>query len=256
MPATPALPEGAPIWIDLNTPDVPAAVAFYGELFGWEHTPGSEDFGGYGTFTKNGAAIGGSMPLQSPEQPAMWGTYLKTSDVDAALARATASGATALFPVHSVGDLGRFTFVIDPAGAAVGFWEGARHHGTEMVMEAGTPAWYELMATDYDRQVSFYTEAALWDAHTMSDTAELRYTTLGKDQDAVAGIFDASAVLGAGQPSEWRVYFGSDDVDASFERVTSLGGTVEAEPQDSPYGRWGTALDPSGVRFNIISVND
>ncbi|GAA1864662.1 VOC family protein [Myceligenerans crystallogenes] len=256
MPATPALPEGAPIWIDLNTPDVPAAVSFYGELFGWEHTEGSAEFGGYGTFTKNGAAIAGSMPLQSPEQPAMWGVYLKTSDVDAALARATAAGATALFPVHPVGDLGRFTFVIDPAGAGVGFWEAARHTGTELVMEAGAPAWYELMAKDYDASVAFYTEAALWDAHVMMDTPEMRYTTLGKDRDAVAGIYDAAATLPAEAPGTWRVYFGSDDVDASFERVKTLGGAVAEEPRDSPYGRWGTAVDPAGVPFNIIGVND
>ena len=36
--------NGTPCWVDLGTPDVPAAVAFYKGLFGWEIEIGPADF--------------------------------------------------------------------------------------------------------------------------------------------------------------------------------------------------------------------
>ncbi len=39
----------------------------------------------------------------------------------------------------------------------------------------------------------------------MSDTAEFRYTTLGRDNDEKAGVMDASGFLPAEVPSFWSV---------------------------------------------------
>ena len=38
---------GTPSWVDIGVPDMDAAVAFYGGLFGWTFTEGVEEAGGY-----------------------------------------------------------------------------------------------------------------------------------------------------------------------------------------------------------------
>jgi uncharacterized glyoxalase superfamily protein PhnB len=39
------------------------------------------------------------------------------------------------------------------------------------------------------------------------------------------------------------------DVDAAVQRVDELGGTVERQPKDEPYGRTGVVIDPYGHRW-------
>jgi hypothetical protein len=87
-----------------------------------------------------------------------------------------------------------------------------------------------------------------WDTHVMSDADEFRYTTLGQDQDALAGIMDDAA-----EPSGWNVYFEVADVDAALAQVTELGGTVVEPAQDTPYGRIARAKDPTGTAFRLVT---
>ena len=62
---------------------------------------------------------------------------------------------------------------------------------------------------------------------------------------------DASAFLPEGMPNHWSVYFGVEDADATAKKVTDLGGSVVMPPEDTPYGRLGTLLDPTGAMFKI-----
>ncbi|MCF4120597.1 VOC family protein [Antribacter sp. KLBMP9083] len=254
MPATPALPDGAPIWIDLGTPDLEATVAFYTGLFGWTYTSFGPEFGDYGQFSKSGQAIAGVGPLALPGQPAVWGTYLKSFDVAATAVAAAEHGGTVAYGPDEVPGQGRFVTVIDPSGAAVGFWEPMAHTGYGLYGEHGTAAWHELHTRDYEAAVDFYAAVAGWDVHTMSDTEDFRYATFGAGDDALAGIFDATHDLPDGVPSFWTVYLGSDDPDATAKLATQLGGTVLEPPIDTPYGRMATIADPHGTQFKIISI--
>ena len=88
------------------------------------------------------------------------------------------------------------------------------------------------------------------------DTPEMRYTTVkdGTGNDWCAGVGDATW-LPEGVPNHWVVYFGSDDVDASLEKVVKLGGTVTQAAEDTPYGRMAAALDSTGAAFKIMKGN-
>ena len=61
---------GAPNWVDLGTPNVDAAVAFYGPVFGWEFQSAGPDAGGYGMFTMGGKTVGAVGPMGDPASPA------------------------------------------------------------------------------------------------------------------------------------------------------------------------------------------
>src|SRR3954467_12722248 len=72
---------GTPSWVDIGVPDMDAAVAFYGGLFGWEFTEAVEEAGGYRQALKNGKRLAGFGPAMNPGPP-FWTTYIATDNVD------------------------------------------------------------------------------------------------------------------------------------------------------------------------------
>ena len=89
----------------------------------------------------------------------------------------------------------------------------------------------------------------------MSDTSELRYTTLGEGEGQLAGIMDASAFMPEGVPAGWSIYFGIEDTDAALEKIGKLGGSTVQAAEDTPYGRLATATDPTGAHFKLVQPN-
>jgi hypothetical protein len=53
-------------------------------------------------------------------------------------------------------------------------------------------------------------------------------------------------------PSQWAVYFQTDDADKTVARIKELGGSVVEEPHDTPYGRLAIATDPAGGEFRLL----
>lgn len=267
---------GAPAWIDLGTDDLPGALAFYGELFGWSFEDQGEEYGHYHLVHAGDALVGGLMStvgMTCPEGgaiPTQWGVFLATPDAEATLARAEAAGATVTMPAMPVGDRGVTAVLLDPCGAAVGLWQAGTLAGFDLPLTPGTPVWFELMAKDFGAALPFYRDVLDWDVHwTMGDPVgaeaaaagtepEWRYVTHGGEGDeaqpAVAGLGDAAGVYAEDAPSAWRIYFGTADLDRDLARIPGLGGRVLDGPVDSPYGRLATIADPAGATFQLIAT--
>lgn len=256
MPTRDAAPVGAPCWIQLSTSDTTRARAFYSELFGWTAEDPVAEFGGYFNFTKDGAAVGGCMGMPEAGMPEVWGVFLTTDDAAKTCEAAAANGGTVLYEPMAVGDLGVMAVMTDPGGAVIGAWEPGTFPGITVLAEPGTPGWFELHTRDYERVVEFYREVFRWDAHTMSDTAEFRYTTLGEGETMAAGIMDAAGFLPDGVPAHWSVYVAVDDTDAALARTVELGGSVVMPAEDTPYGRLAAAADPMGAVFKLVGPNE
>ncbi len=254
---TTAPKPGEPCWIELMTPDADAAAAFYGEVFGWTAGEASEEFGGYRMFLHGETPVAGMMPNDGTAGPNGWTVYLATDDVAATTERARAQGAQVVAEPMQIADLGHMAVFVDPAGAVIGAWQTETFAGFGVHARDGVdfaPSWFETLSRDYAASVAFYTEAFGWEPHTMSDTSELRYTTLGQDAEATAGIMDAAALLGE-DASRWQFYLGAPDVDAVVERATAAGGTVVGSVEDTPYGRLAELLDPAGLRVCLMGPN-
>jgi predicted enzyme related to lactoylglutathione lyase len=249
-----APPTGAPCWIDLLTSDPDRARTFYCDLFGWTAGEASAEFGGYFMFFRDGQPVAGAMPGQ-PGVDVMdqWGIYLSADDAHETLDAALAAGATLRQPAVDIADLGTSAVIDDPNGARIGLWQVNTFPGFGGVRAAeGRPAWVELHTRNYDSAVAFYRDVFGWDVHVAADTPQFRYSTLGPDADAHAGIMDATAFLPPDAPALWSVYFGADDVDATLARAAELGGSVVIPAEDTPYGRLATATDPTGAQFKLI----
>jgi hypothetical protein len=254
MTSRDSAPVGAPCWIDLLTSDTDATRSFYGQLFGWTSEQSGEEFGGYINFFKDGVQVAGCMHNDGQSgSPDVWSVYLATDDINAVAGATVASGGQVLMPPTAIGELGSMAILHDAGGAAIGAWQPGLHRGFGTYDEPGTPGWFELHTRDYDSSVSFYQQVFGWDTHVAGDTDDFRYTTLGKDDDQLAGIMDAGAFLPEGVPAHWSIYFRVEDADATLARIVELGGSVVQPAEDTPYGRLAQAADPTGALFKLVA---
>ena len=129
------------------------------------------------------------------------------------------------------------------------------HQGFGILGEAGTPSWFELHTRDYNAAVAFYRDVFHWDAQTMSDTPEFRYTVLQHGDAQLAGIMDAAVFPPDGVPAHWAVYFGVADTDAAVATVACAGWGDRQPAEDTPYGRLAVATDPTGAQFRLMSLD-
>ncbi len=124
MPPHDPSKDGEFCWNELLTTDSAAALRFYSELFGWRSLQ-ELDMGAMGTYRVYGlgetreSALGGMMTIpKNAPMPPMWIYYASTSDLDAALRRATAKGAKVMNGPMEVPGGGRIAQLLDPQGAA------------------------------------------------------------------------------------------------------------------------------------------
>src|SRR5690606_2443752 len=255
MPIRDSHPAGAPVWADFNPTDMKAAQAFYGGLFGWTFEASDpKKYGGYTNALLDGRRIAGFMPHMAEMGPGnLWSVYLKSDDIQATTRAVSEAGGKVLVPPMHVNPYGHMAVYEAPGGSSIGAWQPETHQGFGADMMHGAPAWFETVTSDYPAAVAFYQRAFGWETDVMSDTKEMGYTTLGKGDDARAGIMDAARDT-ANTPQGWAVYWGAREADAATGKTVELGGKVIDPPKDTPYGRFLEIQDPLGTRVRLISV--
>jgi predicted enzyme related to lactoylglutathione lyase len=260
---------GVPCWIDTTQPDPEAAVAFYGELFGWE----LEDLmppdapGRYFMARLRGrdvAAVSGA-----PDGGAAWNTYVWVDSADETAARVREAGGTVLAEPFDVMDAGRMAVFADAEGAAFSVWQAARHRGAAVVNEPGSLNFNGLATRDPERAAAFYGAVFGWKRLVVEGGGEMwqlpgyaehleendpgiraRMREMGAPEgfeDVVATI-DRMHTEGLGPP-RWFVTFAVADADETAATATRLGGSVLAGPMDMPWVRQAIIADPAGARF-------
>ncbi|WP_426574955.1 VOC family protein [Aquihabitans sp. McL0605] len=245
---------GTPSWVDIGVPDMDAAVAFYGGLFGWTFTEGSEETGGYRMGQVDGVDVAGFGPKMDPGPP-FWSTYVATADVEASCAKAVAAGGAIVVEAMDVMDFGRMAVCTDDVGTFFSLWQAGTHSGSGIVNVANTPTWNELNTRKPDEAKAFYPGVFGWAANDMPSPGGT-YTEWKLGDRGVAGMRPMGPEMPPMVPNHWLVYFGVADVDASTAKVTELGGSVQMAPFDTPAGRLAIISDPAGATFAFIGVTE
>src|SRR3954469_14362609 len=118
MPDRSSYAPGTFSWAELVTPDLDAAKAFYGALFGW--TARDDEIPGGGAYTMSllrGREAAGACPGGPEQGPPHWNAYVTVASADEAAERAAGAGATVVAPPFDVMDSGRMAVFQDPTGA-------------------------------------------------------------------------------------------------------------------------------------------
>lgn len=230
------------VWFDLMTPDLAAARAFYGALFGWQF----RDHDGHYSliFDDEGRGLGGAMQTEE-DQPPTWLPYVSTDDAGATAAAIQAGGGQ-IFVDKTAPGVGRFLIFSDPDGAlAATIQLEDERVPYPREKNAAHLCWSELHAPDPQRAFAFYASLFGWTPEAWGSD----YLLI--TQEHAGGVLKAQP----GNPPMWLVYVNSLDTDATAAKVLALGGKVYAEPMDMPgVGRFAVFGDPTGVVFAVMAT--
>ena len=109
------------VHLELATSDVAKAKEFYGKLFDWKLEDVPEM--GY-TMIGVGEGVGGGMMKNPvPNAPSHWLAYVEVDDVAAATKKAQSLGATVCMDKTEIPEMGWFSVIQDPTGAAIAMWQ-------------------------------------------------------------------------------------------------------------------------------------
>src|SRR5688572_26439808 len=140
---------------------------------------------------------------------------------------------------------------------------------TDTITDSGTSAtqddthrqgrfvWYDLMTTDPQAAVAFYTKVLGWTTAPFDIPGEAAPYTMWQAGDTpdsmVGGVAPISGEMaGQGVVPHWIAYVSTSDVDATAEQATRLGAQVLHGPDDIPtVGRFAILQDPQGA---VIAV--
>lgn len=249
---------GAFSWYELMTTDVDGAVEFYTQLFGWTTTKSTlSDGGRYIVLNVAGTAFGGLMtiPPQAQGAPPSWGLYVTVADIEATVQQAQDSGAVIIVPPTTI-EGSQFAVLQDPQGAVFSLMTYAQVPDApatvDIYAQHGAISWPELMTTDLDAAVKFYTQLFGWTTEeTVMENGE-KYITVN-----VAGVPMGGISKLPPQPQNippyWGLYVTVTDVDASAAQAQELGGKLFMPPMDVPdVGRFCVIQDPQGAYIALM----
>ena len=252
-------PHGSFIWYELMTTDPDGAKRFYEDVVGWtvgDPAPGgdveyrmlgaSDGFaGGMLTLTKE-MCDGGARP--------MWLGYLGVDDVDDAVEKAVAAGASVQMPAFDAPGVGRIAMIADPQGVPIYLMRGASEQDSNAYQRHGIGhvAWNELMTGDRLAALDFYREQFGYVQDGAMDMGpEMgEYSFISHGGQIVGAVMKASPEA----PTAWQYYVRVPDVDAAAGKVAAGGGQVLFGPMDVPGGeRVLIGVDPQGASFGLVS---
>jgi len=256
MAETRTFVANAPAWVDLSSTDPAAARDYYGKLFGWKvdlaPDPGA---GGYALATIDGKNVAGIGGTQDPHGPSAWMVYIGSRDADATAIKVEAAGGKVIAPPFDVLDSGRMGVFQDPTGAFISVWQPKNMQGADIMNAPNSFAWAELNARGVDKAKAFYTKVFGW---TTKDSpmgeGQAIYTEFQLQGNSIAGGMEMMAMVPAGVPSYWLVYFGVGDVDKALKKGVELGGKGLVEAMDFPGGRFAVVQDPQGAAFGLLRM--
>ncbi len=274
-------PAGVPCWIDVEPPDVDAAIDFYGGVFGWtfedRRPAGARSADRYAIASLDGLAVAGvGVPrdgtVAATSGPPTWNTYVAVDDADGVAATAWRSGGRVLQPPTDVVPAGRTAVIADPAGAAMRLWQAGTNRGAQVVNADGTWNWSNLAVAEPAAVGDFYRTVFGWELVAVDVggdealmvcrpgygdlLAELEPGIRERQDESGAppGFADAVAwveQVPAGSPATWRIVFAVADTDATVRRAVELGGEVRVEPSDAGPVRVAVLADDQGTEFTV-----
>jgi predicted enzyme related to lactoylglutathione lyase len=229
----------------LRTESVERSVAFYSALVGWtaQEQPGAP---GHRLLTYSGKTVASLQ--QIAEASDRWVPHVSVESVERATADALTFGATLVDTVDFPG-LARLATIRDPEGALCGLWQPSPHQGAQLMEEAGSLWWIEILSNNVAGAREFYGRLFGWISVDTSFEPFAAYTVFTRGDVQEGGILPIGRDWGV-SPT-WNSIFAVADCDAVLERAKTLGGSAMFVHTVPKHGRIGSVRDPGGAVFVI-----
>ena len=202
-------PAGTPCWLDLVTPDLDAAQAFYAATLGWDYGPGDPAFGGYCRARGRRRARGRTRAGTPGDDPRLDSLRRHRRRRRHGRGHHRCAAARVQGGVMDLGPTGRMVVAQRPDRALSS--RRGRPGSTSAVgvhNEPGGLAWEDLRSTDPDAARAFYADVFGWSYQPLP-MAGPDYSTIHLgDGPPVGGL---GGMMGMDSfPSHWIVYLAVD----------------------------------------------
>jgi uncharacterized protein len=246
---------GRPLWYELMTTDMAAAEKFYGAVVGWSASPFEGSPEPYTLFNRSGdIPVGGVMPKPADlPAPPFWTMYVGVPNLDDAAAKIASLGGHECSPIITVPNVGRMQVMTDPQGAAFAIYEPeSSDRPPETAPEVGEASWHELMTTDAEAAMAFYSAVFGWQPSEALDMGPIgKYHMFNRPHGMIGGMMNKPPEM-AEVPPNWQIYFRVPDIQSAAERITANGGRILNGPMEVPGGdQIVNAMDPQGAAFAL-----
>lgn len=263
-------PAGVTCWVDIDQPDVDAALEFYGRLFGWTFEDAAPpDAPLRYVIAQLGGRDAGA--IAGPREPgatvtAAWNTYVAVDDVDVTTTQLVALGATVVSEPADAGAGGRSAVLTDPEGVELRLWQARGRPGVQATNEPGAWNFSDLHTADMAAASRFYIEGFDWSVDDLGYGTAIRVPGYGDHLEATVDsdirtrqnaapegfedVIGGLAPVADGESAHWHVTFAVADRDEAAGRVEQLGGTVLSSGDDD-WTRHALVRDPAGARFTV-----
>jgi uncharacterized protein len=245
--------DGRFVWYELLTTDMPAANAFYGNVFGWQTQDASSPSFAYNLFAVGESPVCGLMelPMEARKMGATprWIGYVAVADLDASAARLKRLGG-ALYVPPTDSNIGRIAVVADPQTADFALVEGLKLPPTKAAHD-GCVGWHELSAADAQTAFAFYGELFGWQKAEAEPVGAVdSYQLVSSGGRTIGGMF--TKLRRANYPPFWLYYFNVPDIGVTAKRVKAGGGRIVQGAVDMPDGSSIIrCVDPQGAIFAL-----
>jgi len=122
-------PVGSVTWFDLTVEKADVLREFYTDVIGWKPEPVS--MGEYEDYSMNSPDSGDPMAGicyargSNAHLPPVWMIYVNVADIEASVARCEQLGGHVIGEIRTMGGMGRYCAIQDPAGAVLSLFEPA-----------------------------------------------------------------------------------------------------------------------------------
>ncbi|MDX2090228.1 MAG: VOC family protein [Kofleriaceae bacterium] len=116
----------------------------------------------------------------------------------------------------------------------------------------GDFVWYELLTTDVQGAIAFYTDVVGWKTQPFGEGSD--YTMWVGDQGPLGGLSllpEQAKKMGA--PTYWQANVVVTDVDAAVAKVKELGGKILVSEDVPTVGKFAVIQDPQGAVISLFS---
>jgi predicted enzyme related to lactoylglutathione lyase len=247
--------RGRILWYELLTSDMKAAEKFYTNVVGWTVTPFDGSPQPYDLWMRGDhQPAGGVMTIpEGMHFPPHWEMYVGVDKLEDAAAHIKRLGGKALGPLIDVPNVGRMQTMTDAQGAVFAIYEPApgAQREAEGEPQVGGGSWHELMTTDAEGAMKFYTDVFGWKPTETMDMGPMgKYHMFGR-AFPLGGMMNKPKEM-AQVPSHWGLYFRVPDINAATNRVKASGGQILNGPMEVPGGDMiVNCMDPQGASFSL-----